>query len=341
MPPTWQSVIDGADRYSIEQSDAIDFLRRLPDDAVDLVVTSPPYTDARLYLEGGQDLGIARGAEEWVTWMAEVCHELRRVCKGLVAIVCEGRTKGYRYCCSPFLLMADLCRAGFAMRKPPVFHKVGIPGSGGPDWWRNDWEPVVCFARGGRLPWSDSTATGKPPKYEPGGEMSHRCASGARVNEWGGNGSSTFRRRDRSMERQTGRALQKAKQTKAEVMGVAGPLLTGIEEEDDAANGVAFTPPFLANPGNVIKVSVGGGTLGSPLAHRNEAPFPEKLVEPFVRCFCPPGGIVLDPFAGSGTTLAVAVAWGRRALGCDLRESQVALARERLSAVTPTLFPEG
>ena len=35
---------------------------------------------------------------------------------------------------------ADLKRAGFNMRKPPVFHRVGIPGSGGPDWLRNDYE---------------------------------------------------------------------------------------------------------------------------------------------------------------------------------------------------------
>ena len=33
---------------------------------------SPPYTDARLYLEAGQDLGISRGTDEWVEWMLKV-----------------------------------------------------------------------------------------------------------------------------------------------------------------------------------------------------------------------------------------------------------------------------
>jgi hypothetical protein len=42
-------------------------------------------------------------------------------------------------------------------------------------------------------------------------------------------------------------------------------------------------------------------------------------------------GLVVDPFAGSGTTLAATVACGRRALGCDIRESQVGLARRRLT----------
>jgi DNA modification methylase len=61
-----------------------------------------------------------------------------------------------------------------------------------------------------------------------------------------------------------------------------------------------------------------------------EAPFAEDLAEFFVRSFCPPGGVVCDPFCGSGTTLKVAVACGGRALGCDVRPSQVELTRRRV-----------
>jgi hypothetical protein len=100
----------------------------------------------------------------------------------------------------------------------------------------------------------------------------------------------------------------------------------------------AYLPPVKANPGNVIRCNVGGGQMGHPLAHENEAPFPQDLAAFFVRSFCPPGGITCDPFAGSGTTLAAAVHWGRRALGCDVRESQVQLTRRRLSSVTPMLL---
>jgi hypothetical protein len=58
-------------------------------------------------------------------------------------------------------------------------------------------------------------------------------------------------------------------------------------------------------------------------------------------CTCPPadpvGCVVLDPFAGSGTTLAVAVEENRRAVGCELNPDYVALIRKRLRGVTPSL----
>jgi DNA modification methylase len=86
----------------------------------------------------------------------------------------------------------------------------------------------------------------------------------------------------------------------------------------------------LARPRDAFHVTVGGEHLGSPLAHLGEAPFPEKLVEPFVLCLTRPGDVVCDPFCGSGTTAAVAKRLGRNFVGCDLRESQVELARRRL-----------
>lgn len=86
----------------------------------------------------------------------------------------------------------------------------------------------------------------------------------------------------------------------------------------------------VTRPRDVLRVTVGGGHLGSPLAHQNEAPFPEKLVEPFVKALCPRGGIVLDPFCGSGTTCAVAAKLGRDYIGIDIREDQIALSQKRL-----------
>lgn len=94
-----------------------------------------------------------------------------------------------------------------------------------------------------------------------------------------------------------------------------------------------YTPPERCNPGDVIRCKVGGGHMGDPLAHENDAPFPEKLAEFFVRTFCPPDGIVLDPFGGSGTTAAVAVKTGRRFIYVDIDEAQCRVTLQRLKNI--------
>jgi len=48
------------------------------------------------------------------------------------------------------------------------------------------------------------------------------------------------------------------------------------------------------------------------------ARFSTRLAEDVVRCFCPPGGLVVDPFVGSGTTALAAVRHGRFFFGGDL-----------------------
>ena len=45
---------------------------------------------------------------------------------------------------------------------------------------------------------------------------------------------------------------------------------------------------------------------------------------------CPPGGVVLDPFIGTGTTALAAVQQGRRAIGIDMSSNYIELARERV-----------
>lgn len=69
------------------------------------------------------------------------------------------------------------------------------------------------------------------------------------------------------------------------------------------------------------------------------AVFPEKLVETCILASCPPEGLVLDPFAGSGTTLVVAQRLGRRYLGIDINPDYCQMARRRLAAAARPLLP--
>lgn len=59
------------------------------------------------------------------------------------------------------------------------------------------------------------------------------------------------------------------------------------------------------------------------------ATFPEKLIEPCILAGCPVGGVVLDPFAGSGTTGKVAKQHGRGAILIELNPTYIELAKQR------------
>ena len=63
--------------------------------------------------------------------------------------------------------------------------------------------------------------------------------------------------------------------------------------------------------------------------NRHEAEFPEELAGRVIRLFSPPGGVVLDPFVGTGTTTAVAKKLGRQWLGIDMDPRHTRMARRR------------
>jgi DNA modification methylase len=72
-----------------------------------------------------------------------------------------------------------------------------------------------------------------------------------------------------------------------------------------------------------------------PYKEAHFATFPEELPKRCILAGCPEGGTVLDPFAGSGTTIAVAIQLGRKGIGIELNPEYAALARKRISGVTP------
>jgi ParB-like chromosome segregation protein Spo0J len=286
-------------QWTVECADCLDWFPRQPPLSIDLCLGSGPYEKARTYLEDGEDLGIARDTDEWVAFMVQVYQQALRVCKVVAFVVGHGKTEDFRWSGAPALLAADLIRAGVCLRDPKIYHRSGTPGSGGEDDLRKDFEWVLIATHGGKLPWSDNLAMGHQPKYGPGGDPTHRRRDGSRANTYA---------------------------TRAE---------RKIHGSFDAQGrvGRTYTPPEVANPGNVIHAKVGGGHLGSDLASENEAPYSEDLAEFMISWLCPPGGIVCDPFAGSGTTAAVAKKLGRFFRGCDIRQSQVDLTRRRLAEV--------
>lgn len=75
---------------------------------------------------------------------------------------------------------------------------------------------------------------------------------------------------------------------------------------------------------DVVEVNVTAGRDG------HSATFPEKLIEPRILSSCPPGGTVLDPFCGVGTAVRLAARHGMRAIGFEMNARFAAVARKPL-----------
>ena len=92
--------------------------------------------------------------------------------------------------------------------------------------------------------------------------------------------------------------------------------------------------------GNPIKKDYIEFPVESTKGMEHPAIFPLQLIEEFVGLTCPPGGFVLDPYCGSGTTLLAAKNKGRKFIGIDINPKYCNFSKDRIDAQqeTRTIF---
>lgn len=124
--------------------DCLDALKAIPSDSVDLIVTSPPYADARKKTYGG----IA--PDDYVAWFLPRAAEFRRVLSPTGSFVLNIKEKcvdGERHTYVLELIQAMRQEAGFRWVEEYIWHKT----TSAPGWWKNrfrdGWERCLHFTK--------------------------------------------------------------------------------------------------------------------------------------------------------------------------------------------------
>ena len=257
--------------------DSVAELKKIPDNSIDLIVTSPPYDGIRKYNGFNFDLH-ATG------------KEIYRVLKegGLAVMVIQDQTKNFGKSLTSFKTIVDwVDNVGFKLFETVIYRKYGAEGA----WWnkrfRVDHEYMPIFLKGERPRYFNKEPLKIPSKH-------------------------------------------------------GGKTLTGGGTR--LTNGVRIaTRPITINltkcRGTIWEYMTAGD--GTRLKHQHPATFPDKLPIDFIQCFCPEGGVVLDPFVGSGTTALAAIQLNRNYIGIDTSIEYCELAKKRLKeegAFNKTLF---
>lgn len=314
--------------------DAIEMLKTIQPDTVDMCVTSPPYYNLRDYGVSGQ-IGTEATPEEYIDKLVGVFREVRRVLRPDGTLwVNIGDSYATRSGRQPPTNTRNSC--GHTEKRTPSGYKykdmMGIPwmlafALRADGWYlRQD----IIWSKTNAMPESVRDRCTKAHEYIFLLSKSERYYFDAEAISEPITGSST-KRYLQNIAAQEGSHRLPGKTNGA--MKAALPRFGGSKygesgkEEHRTKGGAVYVPTLRRNKRDVWTVS----TAGFKGAHF--ATFPEKLVEPCILAGCQEGGVVLDPFFGSGTTGAVAVKKNRRYIGIEINPEYAELSRNRIAAI--------
>jgi site-specific DNA-methyltransferase (adenine-specific) len=317
-------------RNTVLCGDALSVLRTLASDSVDVCMTSPPYFRARHYDAGEDELGQEPHVDAWVESLRQVASEVARVLVPTGSLwlnVGDLYSRHARLGAPPkSLLLAPerlarvLLEDGWIVRNRIAWVKSTPMPSPVTDRLTSGWEYVLHLVRQ-RDYYYDLDAIRVPlVTRRPSRTLSKTPAAAL--------GSLVNRRDGLDRLAREGRSGHPLGRNPTDVWTlppgrhVGGHFATFPE--------TLVRRPILATAPTQVCDSCGRPWRRSRRRVRFLAGQPQA--RPVVPCGCGAPtrpGLVLDPFAGSGTTLKVARALGRDALGIELHPSYATLARER------------
>lgn len=269
---------------NILYGDCAEQLKKLPNDSVDLIVTSPPYADQRKTTYGG----IA--VNQYVEWFLPITKELLRVLKPTGTFILNIKEKVQNGERSTYVLelILEMRKQGWLWTEEFIWHKKNCYPGKWPNRFRDAWERLLQFNKTKQFNMYQETV------MVPTGDWAKTRLR---------NLSETDKTRDNS-----------------KVGSGFGKNISNWEGRD------------LAYPTNVLHLATECGNKN------HSAAFPEALPEWFIKLFTKEGDVVLDPFAGSGTTLVVAQRMHRNSIGIEIKLDYYQQIKERLQPSEWLLF---
>lgn len=318
----------------IINKDCLEGLREIPDNSISCCVTSPPYFGLRDYGVAGQ-IGAEQTPEEYIDKLVEVFREVRRVLRPDGTLWLNiGDSYATRSGNQPPKNTRNSC--GHTAKKVPRGYKqkdlIGVPwmlafALRADGWYlRQDiiWQKPNCMPESVKDRCTKSHEyiflLSKSPKYYFDAEaISEPIAD------------SSEKRYLQNIEGQEESYRQPNRNGRA--MKAAMPRFGGSKYGDSTSaeartkSGKEYAPRPRKNKRDVWTVS----THGFKGAHF--AVFPEELVRPCILAGSPAGGVVIDPFFGSGTVGVVSLKEGRNFIGIEINPEYVDISRDRLRGV--------
>ena len=325
----------------IINGDALEVLRTLPDECIDCCITSPPYYGLRDYGTVGQ-IGLEETVEEYIQKLVTVFHEVRRVLKrdgtlwlnmgdsyagsgkgaaaypdnakkykqgtnkGMIGAIKTAAIKpiGYKrkdLMGIPWELAFALRADGWYLRQDIIWYKPNCMPESVKDRCTKSHEYIFLLSKSDKY-YFDNEAIKEPAvgfnNIPPAGSVG------------------TIRPNSR-------RRKGNAKTFRGGVY-TDNKAFNNSQGQERDSHGNMENVTGWRNKRDVWQIS----TRGYKGAHF--ATFPEELARNCLLAGCRKGGVVLDPFAGSGTVAAVAVKCGRNYIAIEINEKYVEIARKRI-----------
>lgn len=292
---------------------AIEVLKELPDCSADCCITSPPYLGLRDYGVSGQ-LGLENSVEAYINRLTDIFREVRRVLKNDGTLWLNigdsyvSSNSEYSNCKrkdligAPWLLAFALRDDGWYLRQDIIWEKPNAMPESVKDRCTKSHEYIFLFSKQSKY-YFDYEAI-----KEPAVGFNNIVPAGSK---------GTLRPNSRLRKGNSRTFRGGGVYTKGQSFNNSAEIMRESHGNNENMTG-------LRNKRSVWTVA----TQGYKEAHF--ATFPEKLIEPCVLAGSRDGGIILDPFIGSGTTAVVAKKHNRGFIGIELNPEYVEMAKRRL-----------